>query len=97
MDIRDRQFLYVYDLSQREQLRDAWHAITFTHSWDYIGRTGYLSPSDESMKDIYCILDKSGSTNHSAASFAAIISSMRYLALYGEEAFQQEFLGARTM
>lgn len=97
MDIKDRQFLYVNNLSQREQLRDAWHAITLTNSWDFIGRSGDLSPSDESIKDIYSILDICGSTNHSAASFANMISSMRYLALYGEKAFQQKFLGATTM
>lgn len=92
MDIGTGTFFYVDSLSEREQLRDVWHAITYTQTWDYISDKYHdLSMHDQQMKDIYYILDHSGSTNHSAASFAWCMKNMRILALYGEHSFQQSY------
>ena len=96
INIGDGKFLYANN-SDRELWCSAFKAISICELWDWIqfdpDRRSFMWNSSDESKILNTQMFKDPINGyHSGSSYGIIMRQMEYLAIYGEEAFKQNYL-----
>jgi len=88
------EFKYIRDKHKRLILANAWQAITFTGTWDYMEKPieSFMFSTDPKITIITDKMRKLGYDEHSPASFGNVMKAMQYIAHYGENKFYEEYI-----
>ena len=89
--IGDGKFMFISDVFERENLVNAWLAITFTNNWDFVAQdiSSFVFSDDSRIDIIFREMEELGNTGHSGSSFACTMRKMQYLVKNGIERFKK--------
>ena len=92
LNVGDGNMDYISDEHDRQILENAYKAITFTNSWEFIREKNLYNGSDElcheKLKEISNMMVQLGYDSHSGFSFRWAMNAMKYLVTNGEDSFK---------
>jgi len=84
------KFEYIQNINDRKMLSSAYDAITITETWDFI-KNLYEFNNYPELNRIMHKIEELGYYGHSGISFIMVINSMKYIAIYGEKSFKENY------
>jgi len=89
LNVGDGNMDYISNEHDRQILENAYKAITFTNSWEFIREKNIYDELDhKKLKEISNMMVYLGYDSHSGFSFRWAINAMKYLVINGEAVFK---------